>query len=323
MTHHVTISWSAVPGVAGYNVRRGTAAGNEGEAPLNTSLITGLSFTDNAVTPGIGYVYEVTTSSNGVESPDSLQLVVPAIPYGAVIASLDSYMGVCDSFSVLAGTSLTNTGTTVCNGDAGVSPGTTITGFGSPSVASIFHPGDYVALNAQVANAAAYTAGMALASPTACAADIGASSLAPGLYAASSTLAITGTLTLDAQGAPNAVWIFQVPGALSTANSNSTVHLMNGAQASNVFFLCGASATLGAGTQFSGNLLALTNITVGAGANVQGRLLAQNGAVSLDANSVRAFPAVVQVAVNLPASPANVPPPPPSAPGSLVLGSEA
>jgi hypothetical protein len=107
----------------------------------------------------------------------------------------------------------------------------------------------------------------------------------PGLYTASSSIGLTGPLTLDAQGDPGAVFIFQVGSTLTTA-SNSSVVLTNGAQACNVFWQIGSSATLGTDTRFAGTVLALTSITANNGASVDGRLLARNGAVTLDRNVI-------------------------------------
>jgi hypothetical protein len=102
---------------------------------------------------------------------------------------------------------------------------------------------------------------------------------------AAGTLGLTGTLTLDAQGDANAVFIFQAASTLITAPA-STVRLINGAQACKVFWQVGSSATLDTTTTFVGNILALTSITANTGATVNGRLLARNGAVTLDTNTI-------------------------------------
>jgi hypothetical protein len=147
------------------------------------------------------------------------------------------------------------------------------------------HAADAVAAQAQVDLTAAYNDAAGRTPATALPGDIGGMTLTPGVYNASSSLGITGTVTLDGQGDPNAVFIIQVGSALTTA-SGSVVNLINGAQACNVFWQVGSSATLGTGSTFNGNILALTSITATTGANVNGRLLARNGAVTLDTNVV-------------------------------------
>lgn len=126
-------------------------------------------------------------------------------------------------------------------------------------------------------------------------ANLGGQTLTPGVYEdndAPDSLGITGTLTLDAQGDPDAVFIFKTGSTLTTAAS-SNVALINGAQACNVFWQVGSSATLGVGTLFKGNILALASITDAGGSTVEGRLLARNGAVTLNNTTVTKATCVV------------------------------
>jgi Ice-binding-like len=194
-------------------------------------------------------------------------------------------LGTAGNFAVLGGQTVTNTGPSVITGDLGVSPGSAVTGFPPGTVFGTIHAADAVAAQAQVDLTAAYNDAAGRTPATALPGDIGGLTLTPGVYNASSSLGITGTVTLDGQGDPNAVFIIQVGSALTTA-SGSVVNLINGAQACNVFWQVGSSATLGTGSTFSGNILALTSITATTGANVNGRLLARNGAVTLDTNVV-------------------------------------
>jgi Ice-binding-like len=194
-------------------------------------------------------------------------------------------LGTAGNFAVLGGQTVTNTGPSVITGDLGVSPASAVTGFPPGTVFGTIHAADAVAAQAQVDLTAAYNDAAGRAPATALPGDIGGMTLTPGVYNASSSLGITGTVTLDGQGDPNAVFIIQVGSALTTA-SGSVVNLINGAQACNVFWQVGSSATLGTGSTFSGNILALTSITATTGANVNGRLLARNGAVTLDTNVV-------------------------------------
>jgi LPXTG-motif cell wall-anchored protein len=116
-------------------------------------------------------------------------------------------------------------------------------------------------------------------------ADLGGQTLVPGVYNSAAALALTGTLTLDGQNDPDAVFIFQAGSTLTTASS-SNVALINGAQACHVFWQVGSSATLGTNSNFTGHVLALTSITATTGATINGQLLARNGAVTLDTNTI-------------------------------------
>jgi len=321
MSHHITISWSPSPGpVSGYNVYRGSARGNESKVPLNSVPVTATTFEDDAVFPGQTYSYAVTAVLNGVESVDSIDIVAPPIPFPDPPAPLD--LTFASSFDVLAGSTITNTGPSLINGDVGVSPGTNITGMGAPAaISGVFHPGDFVSAGAQSALGQAFTAGMALTGATALLGDIGGQRLFPGLYAASSSLGITGILMLDAQGNPNAFWVFQIGSTLTTAASNSAVVMLGGGQAANVFWLVGSSATLGTNTAFAGTIMAQASITATTGAAVNGKLLARTGAVTLDNNEIMSFQSTVLHGP--PPSPPNVPPAPPPAPMNLLISSES
>ena len=168
-----------------------------------------------------------------------------------------------------------------------MSPGTAVTGFPPGIVTSgTIHAADGVAAGAQSDLTTAYN-DAAGRSPTAnVPAFIGAGqTLAPGVYKASSSLDVGGSLTLDAHGDPNAVFIFQAPSTLIT-DSASSVILTNGAQACNVFWQVGSSATLGTSSAFAGTILALTSITVETGDTIAGRALARNGAVTLDDDTI-------------------------------------
>ena len=186
-------------------------------------------------------------------------------------------LGTAASFAVLGGQTVTNTGPSLLNGDLGVSPGNTAPGFPPGIVNGAVHLGDAVALQAQTDLTTAYN-DAANRPFTNVAVELGGTTLLPGVYR-SPTLQITGTLTLNAQGNPNAVFIFQAGSTLITA-SNSRVLLINGAQPCNVYWQVGSSATLGVGTTFVGTVMALTSITANTGATVQGRLLARNGSTT-------------------------------------------
>lgn len=196
-------------------------------------------------------------------------------------------LGTADSFAVLAGSTVTNTGPSIVSGDLGVSPGSAVVGFPPGIVTNgTIHAGDAVAANAQADALIAYNtlAGQAC-DQNLSGQDLGGLTLTAGVYCFDSSAQLTGTLTLDAEGDPDAVFIFQIGSTLTTA-SNSSVVLINGAQACNVFFQVGSSATLGTNTTFVGTIIALTSITANTGTTVEGRLLALNGAVTLDTNTI-------------------------------------
>ncbi len=183
---------------------------------------------------------------------------------------------------------MTNTGPTVITGDLGIHPGSVVTGFPPGIViAGTTHAADAVALQAKDDLVAAYDAldaqGCDQTFPNA--ADLVGLTLGPGVYCSASSLFLSGTLTLDAQFNPNAVWVFKTGSTLITASA-STVRMTNGGQQCNVFWEVGSSATLGTTTTFIGNILALTSISLNTGANVSGRVLARNGSVTMDSNTV-------------------------------------
>ncbi|MGW2964377.1 ice-binding family protein [Streptomyces sp. NPDC001220] len=213
-------------------------------------------------------------------------VVVAVSPTQASALATFVDLGRADSFAVLAGSATTNTGPSVITGDVGVSPGTSITGYGPPAVVNgTQHSADTVAQNAQTDLITAYDDAAGQPSDGALPPDAGGLELVPGVYTASTTLGLTGTLTLNAQGNPNAVWVFQIGSGLTTASSSS-VSLINGASPCNVFWKVGSSATLGTSSAFVGNILAMTSITATTGATIEGRALARNGAVTLDTNTI-------------------------------------
>jgi hypothetical protein len=197
-------------------------------------------------------------------------------------------LGNASGFAVLAGTTVTNTGPSTVNGDLGLSPGTSVTGFPPGTVNGTQHVGDAAAAAAQTDLTTAYNNAAGQAPTTSGLSAIGGGpALTPGVYNAASSLGVTGTVTLDGQGDPNAVFIFQIGSTLTTA-SGSAISLTNGAQACNVFWQVGSSATLGTGSGFAGSILALTSITVTTGNTIVGRVLARNGAVTLDDDTISA-----------------------------------
>ena len=205
---------------------------------------------------------------------------------GLVIAATSVNLGAADNFAILAGSTITNTGSSVINGDLGLSPGTAVTGFPPGTVNGTQHVANTEAANAQAALTTAYNNAAGQTPVSTVPTELGGTTKTAGIYdSAAGTFGITGTLTLDAAGDPNAVFIFKTASTLITAGASNVV-LTNGAQACNVFWQVGSSATLGTNSTFKGNILALTSATLTTGANVEGRVLARNGAVTLDTNTV-------------------------------------
>jgi Protein of unknown function (DUF3494). len=190
------------------------------------------------------------------------------------------------NYSVLGGQTVTNTGPSVLGESLGLSPGTSITGFPPGTVLGTTDTTNAAAAQAQSDLTAAYNnaAGRPINATTT--ANLANLNLQGGVYAGPShgALSLTGPLTLDGAGDPTTVFIFQTNSSLITA-SGSTVALINGAQECNVFWQVGSSATLGTGSVFAGNILALTSITVTNSVTVHGRALARNGSVTLDTDT--------------------------------------
>jgi len=196
-------------------------------------------------------------------------------------------LGTAASFAVLAGSTVTNTGPTTIAGDLGVSPGTAVTGFPPGIVSGTVHEADAVAGTAQNDLATAYNslAGLPF-NENLTGQDLGGMTLLPGVYFFSSSAQLTGTLTLNAQGNDNALWVFEIGKTLTTASS-SVVQVINGGPDDGLFWQVGSSATLGTGTSFEGSILAAQSITLDTGAMIPcGRALAENAAVTMDTNVI-------------------------------------
>jgi type VI secretion system secreted protein VgrG len=196
-------------------------------------------------------------------------------------------LGTAQRFAVLGGSTVTNTGATTVHGDLGVNPGLAVTGFPPGLVdGGTIHRGDAESLQAQDDTTLAYLelAGQAVTADLT-GQDLGGLTLTAGVYHFSSSAQLTGTLTLDAQHDPAAVFIFQIGSALTTA-SDASVEIINGGGDCNVYWQVGSSATLGTTTDFRGNIVALTSITLVTGATMKGRALARNGAVTMDTNDI-------------------------------------
>lgn len=198
-------------------------------------------------------------------------------------------LGFAEFHGILAGTQITCITNGFIDADIGVFPGNTLTGFGPCSYSGTAELATATADSAQQDLTTAYNTLFGLPCPPANAivADLGGTTLPAGVYCTAIGINVTGTLTLNGGGDPNAVFVFQAGTSLTTAGD---IVLINGAQAKNVYWVVGSSATLGTASQWQGNILALTSITLVDTATLIGRALARNGGVSLGTSNTITLP---------------------------------
>ena len=210
----------------------------------------------------------------------------------------DPILGSADNFAVLGGSAVTNTGPTTVNGDLGVYPGTSITNTNGITINGIAYSGSAVPPNnagAATAQNDATTARIGLGNMPVTSnltgMDLGGLTLTPGIYAFNSSADLTGTLTLNGEGNPNALWVFITGSTLTTASGSgaAVIHVIDAGSNDGIFWDIGSSATLGTYTNFEGNILASSSITLDTGASIGcGSALASNGAVTMDTNTISA-----------------------------------
>ena len=208
---------------------------------------------------------------------------------GAIVTSAPApILGTASTYGILAGSTVTCvTGGTI-NADVGVSPGSTTTGFPPCTITGATNLANAASAQAQVDLTAAFNQLAGLPCGTVITpADLGGRTLPPGVYCVASSLGVTGTVTLA--GPASGVWVFQI-GSTLTTGTTANIALSGGALARNVWWQVGSSATLGTGTTFRGNIVALTSITLVDNATMLGRALARNGAVSLGTNNTITLP---------------------------------
>jgi len=238
----------------------------------------------------VGFAFVIAIAAMGGRTANA---ATPPVPLGTTLG-----------FSILAHTTVTNTGPTTINRDLGIdAPRASVTGFPPGIVSGTIHAGDAVAGLAKLDLTNAYGDAASRGS-TATYGDLVGLTLVGGVYTLSSLSSdLTGNVTLNGQNDPSSVWIFKSPSTLITGSA-SRVSLINGASACNVFWQVSSSATLGTSSSFVGTILALTSITVTTGVTVDGRTLAQTGAVTLDSDTF-----VSSGCQALPAPPTRVPAP--------------
>jgi len=236
--------------------------------------------------PMTSYTATITTGARDLAgNPLAANMAWSFTTASAIVAVPPSPLGGLGTFEILAGSTVTSTGSTTVMGDLGVSPGIAVTGFPPAILNGTLHIADPTAALAQLALTTAYNAAAGRSvGAIMVAGNLGGLTLAPGVYKSTSSLEISsGDLTLDAKGDANAVFIFEMASTLVTTTGRRVI-LAGGAQAANIIWQVGSSATLGVSSVFKGNILAMASITVNTGASVEGRLLARTGAVTLDTN---------------------------------------
>ena len=248
-----------------------TGTGDLAVSTTYTATITTGAMDLNGVPLAAKYTWSFTTAAQACQAPIQL--------------------GTAGLFEILAGTTVTSTGgTIITGGNLGLSPGSAVTGFPPGQLISpaVMYLTDPVAAQAELDLTVAYNDAAGLAGGAVLPGNLAGLTLYPGLYTSATTVMLSnGNVTLDAQGNSNAVFIFQVGSALTTIGGTQVI-LAGGAQAKNVFWQVGSSATLGTTSVFQGTIMALTSITLDDGAVLNGRALAINGAVTLDNNAVSA-----------------------------------
>ena len=257
-----TPTWSVVSGGGTINSATGLfTAGTVTGTFVNTVVASSGSVSGSATV----------TVSAGAPPP-------PFIPLGAAAPN-----------GIMAGTAVTCISLGIINADVSVSPGSTVTGFPPCVITGVQHLADAIAAQAQIDLTTAYNqlAGLPCSASNAIVANLGGTTKPAGVYCTASGIGVTGVLTLDGGGDPNAVFVFQAGSGLTTAGD---VVLINGAQAKNVYWQVGSSATIGTASKWQGNIVALSSITLVDNATLLGRALARNGAVTLGTNNVITLP---------------------------------
>lgn len=216
----------------------------------------------------------------------SALLVLAGAVFSRGTALASTILGTAENFAVLGASTVTNTGATTITGDLGLYPGTSITGEGSISITGTIHDTDATAQLAESAATNAFNILDGLAGATVLTGDLDLFTGGPGVYSYSTSAGLNGALVLNFAGASNEDFVFQIGTTLITG-SDASVAVENGNSTDGVFFVVGTSATLGSGTTFEGNILALDSISFDSSAQeVCGRAIALTAAVTMIGNTV-------------------------------------
>jgi len=222
--------------------------------------------------------------------PLFVTILAISLPTMCIAAQPPVNLGTTSTYAILSGEKITNTGITVINGstgaDVGIYPGSEFTGQASVTLSGTLHINDPAAIIAKTDLVAAYDDAAGRTGVTRIESELGGKTLFPGVYdSEDGKFEITGTLTLDAQGDPDGVFVFKTDTTLITASA-SDINIIGSARFCRIFWKVGSSATLGTNSRFVGHILALQSISVDTGATIQGQLLARNGSVTLDNNTI-------------------------------------
>jgi hypothetical protein len=209
-------------------------------------------------------------------------------------------LGSAASYAAISGASIGNTVSavgaphTTLRGDVGVAVATDPTGFPPGVITGATNVGNAAAVQAQADVVAAYAAILARTGGAPLDGALAGATITPGLYTIAGAASNTGTVTIDAGGNPNAVFVFQINGALAFAAA-SHVTLIGGAQAARVFWQVNGAGAIGAGSSFAGTMIAMDAVAIGNGSLFNGRAFARNGALTMDADEFYSAPPNVAI----------------------------
>jgi len=275
--------------------------------PMLASSLDSTSFTVNGVTgtvtyfpasniasfqpssnlaPNTTYTAQIQKWAQDLKGNDLSATYTWKFTTGIQLAQGPINLGSASTYAVLAGSTVTNGGPTIVNGNLGVSPGTAVVGFPPGTVTGTIHAGDAVAAQAKADLLQGQLDAAGRLGATALAGDLSGLTMYPGLYKNSTSVMVSsGNLTFDAQGDPNAVFILQMGSTLTTGTGTGMV-LAGGAQAKNIYWSVGSSATLGVNSNFIGTILAQASISANNGCTIQGVMLTNVGAVTMQSNTI-------------------------------------
>jgi hypothetical protein len=243
---------------------------------LNIKIIAGIALVSVILSAGCNH--KDNPAPSGSTTIPIQTIAQPGITLGVAASTL----------ALVAGTSVTSTGATVITGDLGLSPGTSVGGFPPGTLNGTLHINDAIANQAKIDLTNAYNeaAGRTSTQIVTLSGNLGGLTLTPGLYKSTSSLAVSsGDLTLDARGNANAVFIIQIASTLTTTSGRKVI-LAGGAQASNIYWQVGSSATFGTTSVFKGTVMAMQSITFNTGASLNGRAFARTGAIVMAGNTI-------------------------------------